>query len=82
MHKYHCNGFQPVNADRASEAAGIFAVREARRDYRGAGVVCGPRLESWTESGSQTFQVGVSTGRFRCGSTPFRNITVTVRRAD
>jgi hypothetical protein len=65
MPRWTCEGFRPVRAETASEAAAIFANRLAVRQYGKRGYMRTCRLHSWTESGREhTFEVfiGYSVG--------------------
>jgi hypothetical protein len=71
---FTCDGFRPVQADSAAEAARIFAGRQARRDYGRRGYCRTMRLDCWTEDGrSHTFEafIGYSVDR---ATTSGRNV--------
>lgn len=48
---YTCSGFRAVKAAGATEAAEIFANRQARSDYGRRGYCRTLRLDCWTEDG-------------------------------
>jgi hypothetical protein len=83
MAKFACDGFRPVEAESAREAAEIFATRQARRDYGRKGHCRTIRLDSWTENGkSHTFEafIGKPVPGDR-SATSGRNVWVYVRAA-
>lgn len=83
MPTFHADGFRPVVAESAAEAARIFANRQARRDYGRAGVHLALRLDSWTQNGrSHAFQVfiGKALPREASGTVQGRNVWLHVTR--
>jgi hypothetical protein len=78
---FTCEGFQPVRADSAQEAARIFAERQARREFGRKGFCRTLRLDCWTEDRrSHTFEAFI--GRpvpGEPGTTSGRNVWVHVR---
>jgi hypothetical protein len=57
MFTFCADGFRAVRAKNASEAAEIFAGRQARREYGRGGHCRTLRLDCWTENGkSHTFE--------------------------
>lgn len=57
---WRCDGFRPVVADGAGEAAEIFAARLATRKYGRRGYSRHERLDHWTEDRREyTYQVFV-----------------------
>ena len=79
MRLFRSDGFRPVRAWDATEAAMIFANRWAKQNYGSTGYCRHVRLDSWTESGStHTFEafVGVPEGNGCVG----KNIWLTVYR--
>ena len=51
MRKYSCEDFRPVRAESLTDAAGIFALRKARRIYGRNAVVGTLRCNASTRSG-------------------------------
>lgn len=51
MPQFRADGHKPVVAGGATEAAAIFAAREARREYGRGGYCRTLRLDAWTENG-------------------------------
>lgn len=52
MKRFTCQGFRPVDAYNAAEAAEIFADRKAKREYGRSGYCHHVRLDCWAESGT------------------------------
>lgn len=77
-HLYRSPGQRAVRAESATDAAAIFAGRQARRDYGRRGYVRMMRLDCWTQNGrSHTFEafIGRDVNKNECSG---RNIWVYV----
>jgi hypothetical protein len=78
MNKYSCTGHRNVSADWMSEAAEIFAGREARRKYGRSGYCRTCTQQAWRQDGGMAEYsafIGYSTGR---NETTGNNINFTV----
>lgn len=74
-------GYRAVEAESATEAARIFAGRQARRDFGRRGYVRTLRLDCWTEDRrSHTFEafIGYNVERDACAG---RNVWIYVDQA-
>jgi len=82
MTLFASDGFRPVRADSAREAAEIFANRQAAREYGRTGFCRTMRLDCWTPNGrSHTFEafIGRPVPGDR-GTTAGRNVWIYVRQ--
>ena len=84
MHTYRADGFRDVQAERATDAAEVFAKRLARRHYGSGGYCRNVRLDSWTENGrTHVFEVLIGrAARGDAGATFGHNVWLHVTRRD
>jgi hypothetical protein len=83
MTTYTCEGFRPVAAYDASEAAAIFAERLARRQYGKRGYMRTMRLDHWTQDGSlHAFEAFIGYTVDKQGTTSGHNEWLHVRREE
>jgi hypothetical protein len=81
MTRYTADGFRAVTADSASDAAQIFADRQARREYGRNGYSRRPRLDCWTQDGkSHTFEAFIGRPGYEPRTMIGRNVWIYVRR--